>query len=144
MIQKDEADSKVKSGWIRAWMIFEVLAVKEDVTRKSLETLIGKLERDTRVRVYRNSYGEFKKVDNPIKGVECGYSLTCEVEMVAQNLDCLAQIVMEYGPSAIELLEPSKISMEIGEAQSMLNSVSHIMHQFAAAGMGGMVFVRGD
>lgn len=141
---KDEADNKVKSGWIRAWMMFEVLAIKEEVTRSSLDNLVSKLERDSRVSVYRKSFSEPKIVEKPIKGVESGCSLTCEIEMVSKNLDGLVQIVTEYGPSAIELLEPSKISMDLGEAQAILNSMSQVMHQFAAAGVGGIVFVKGD
>ena len=82
-------------------------------------------------------------MDKPMKNIDVGHSLTSEIELVSKNIDNLVQLVTEYGPSAIEILEPKKITLDAGEAQNILNSVSHIMHQFAAAGAGGMVLVRG-
>jgi hypothetical protein len=144
MMPKEECDEKVKGGWIRAWMMFEVLAVNEKTTKNSLEILLNKLEKDGRIKMYKKEFGELKTVEKPLPNVEMGYSLTCEVEIVSQSLDNLVQIVTEYGPSAIELLEPSKISVNAGEAQSILNSVSQMMHEFAAAGAGGIVFLKGE
>lgn len=144
MISKEESDEKVTEGWIRAWMMFEVLAVNEETTRKSLEYLVNRLEKDNRIKMYKKEFGELRRVEKPLPDIDSGYSLTCEVELVSKKFDNLAQTVIEYGPSAIELLEPSKINIDAGEAQSILNSISQIMHQFAAAGAGGIVFIKGE
>jgi hypothetical protein len=142
MLIKEEADEKVREGWLRASMIFEVLAINEKVTKESLETLINKLEKDSRIRMYKKGFGEMRKVEKPLPNIEFGYSLTCEIELISKKLDDLAQVVSEYGPSAIELLEPLKLSINAGEAQTILNLISSIMHDFAAAGAGGIVFMR--
>ena len=143
MIEREEADAKVKEGWIRAWLMFEVLAVNEKTTKNSLEGLLKRLDEDSRSKMYSQEFGEIKKVEKPLKNIEVAYSLTCEVELISKKFDNLAQIVTEFGPSAIEILEPKKFELDAGEAQSILNSISQIMHQFAAAGAGGMVLVRG-
>lgn len=143
MIEKGEADSKVKEGWIRAWLMFEVLAVNEQTSRNSLESLLKRLEEDTKSKMYKKEFGEMRKVEKPLRNIDVAFSLTCEVEVVSKKLDNLVQIVTEFGPSAIEILEPKKLELGAGEAQSILNSISQIMHNFAAAGAGGMVFVRG-
>jgi hypothetical protein len=93
--------------------------------------------------MYNKSFGSIKKVEKPMPNIEQGYSLTCEVELISKKFDNLVQIVIEYGPSAIELLEPSKIGFDVGEGQSILNSISRVIHDFAAAGMGGIVFIKG-
>ena len=144
MISKEEAGEKVKDGWIRSWMMFEVLAVNENTTKESLGILISKMEKDPRVKLYEKSFGALKAVEKPMPNIEKGHSLTCEIELVSQRFDDLIQIVMEYGPSAIEILEPKKIGMDAGEAQSILNTVSRMMHEFAAAGAGGIVFIKGE
>ena len=56
----------------------------------------------------------------------------------------VAEIVMEYGPSSIELLEPRILDLPISEAQGILNSLSRLVHQFAASGAGGLVFIATD
>ncbi|MFQ6020587.1 MAG: hypothetical protein ACE5J4_01025 [Candidatus Aenigmatarchaeota archaeon] len=143
MISKQEADEKVNQGWIRTWMMFEVLAVNEEVTRNSLESLMNKLENDERIKLYKKEFGKIDKVENPpFKDIETAYSLTCEIELISKRLDNLVQIVTEYGPSAIEIFEPKELKVEAGEAQSILNSIAQVMHQFAAAGAGGIVFIK--
>jgi len=143
MIEKEDADEKVEKGWIRAWMMFEVLAVNENTTKNSLESLINRLENDNRTRVYKKEFGEIKRVEKPMENVDVGYSLTSEVELISGKFDNLVQIVIEYGPAAIEILEPKKLDIDAGEAQAILNSISQMMHHFAAAGAGGIVFIRG-
>lgn len=142
MLIKQEADEKVREGWLRASMIFEVLAINEKTTKDSLEELINKIEKDNRIKLYKKEFGEIRKVEKPLPNIEFGYSLTCDIELISKKLDDLAQVVSEYGPSAIELLEPLKLNINAGEAQTILNLISSIMHEFAAAGAGGIVFLR--
>ena len=143
MISKEEADEKVKEGWLRSLMMFEVLAVNEKVTKESLESLMNRLDEDNMIKMYKKEFGEIKKVEKPMKNIEVGYSLTCEVELISRNFDNLVQVVMQYGPASIEILDPKKIGLDAGEAQGILNSISLLIHQFAAARAGGIVFVKG-
>jgi len=142
MITKEESDEIVKEGWLRAWMMFEVLAINEKTTKESLDNLMNKLEKDVRAKMYKKEFGEMKKVEKPLPNIDYGYSLTCEVEIISKKFDNLVQIVIEYGPSSIELLEPSKFNIDAGDAQAILNSISQMLHDFASAGAGGIVFLR--
>lgn len=144
MISEEEASRKVSEGWIRSWLVFEALGISETATKDALEVLTKKLENDDRVKMYKKCYGETGKVEKPMKGIEVGYSLTCEINLVSKNFDNLSQIAIEYGPSAVEILEPSSVTMKIGEAQCVLNSISNMMHRLAASGVGGIVFMKGD
>ena len=144
MITEEESNKKVSEGWIRSWAVFEALGISEDATKKALEVLTKKLESDDRVRMYKKCYGETSKVEKPIKGIDVGYSITCEVSLVSKNFDNLSQIAIEYGPSAVEIIEPNSVTLKIGEAQCVLNSISNMMHRLAASGAGGIVFMKGD
>ena len=144
MISEEEAGKKVGEGCIRAWIVFEALAITEAAAKEALEKLMDKLDKDDRVMLYKKAFGESKKVEKPMKGIDVGYWFTCEVNAISKNFDNLACIAMEYGPSAVEILEPEKITIKMGEAQCILNSISHMMHRLAAAGAGGIVFMKGD
>jgi hypothetical protein len=144
MITEEEASKKVGEGWIRSWVVFEALGINESATKDALEVLTKKLEDDARVRMYKKCFGGVNKVEKPIEGVEVGYSLTCEVNLVSKTFDNLSQIAIEYGPSAVEIIEPDCIKLKLGEAQSILNSISQMMHRLAASGVGGIVFMKGD
>ncbi|MDD5416389.1 MAG: hypothetical protein PHU12_00255 [Candidatus Aenigmarchaeota archaeon] len=139
MIDKNIADEKVESGWIRAWFAFEVLAGKESKAKSALTELMDKLDHDGRVKLYKKDFSEIKEIKKPIKDIEVGYSMACDIELIANRFEDLIKVVIEYGPSASEILEPANLEMKVGEAQGVLNTVSQMMHRFAAAGLGGIV-----
>lgn len=142
MIPEREAKEKVDQGWFKVWLMFEVLGIKEEASKSALESLVNKLDKDDRVKLYRKQFGDVLKVEKPLENIDEAFSLTCEVELISRKFDSLAQIVIEYGPSAIEIIEPTNFKMDAGEAQLVLNTISQTMHQFAAAGAGGVVFIR--
>jgi hypothetical protein len=144
MISEEEASQKVKDGWFRCWLIFEALAINENVVKDALESLIKRLDEDGRAEIYKKDFGDVKKIEKPIKNVDVGYSLTCEVSFVSKKFDNLAQIAIEYGPSAIEILEPSNFKLNSGEGQAILNSISQMMHRIAAGGAGGIVVMKNE
>lgn len=144
MIHEEEANKKVEEGCFRVWIVFEALAINENVARESLESLTNKLDRDERIKIYKKVFGESKRIEKPLKNIEVGYSVTCEIGLVSKNFDNLAQVVIEYGPSAIEIYEPEKFILKAGEAQSILNSIAFMMHTLAAAGAGGIVVMKGE
>lgn len=142
MIEKQQADEKVRSGWLRIWVGFEALAIKEETAVASLNELIEKLNSDERVKVYKKEFLPPQKVESPVKGFDYAFSQGAKVEFIVKNLDNLIDIVIEYGPSGLEILEPREIKLNTAEAQAVVNSVAAMMHRYAAAGLGGAILVR--
>jgi hypothetical protein len=142
MISEAEANEKVREGWIKSWMAFEVLAINEKTARESLEGLIDKLDKSENIELFKKEFGSVKRVDRPLRNVETGFSVTCDVEIVSKKLEYLVQTVIEFGPSAVEVLEPLSLNLKVGEAQNILNTISEMMHRFAAAGAGGILVLK--
>lgn len=142
MITPQEADEKVDYGYMRVIFIFEALAVSEDAVKSALEQLIEKMDNDEKCKLYKKSFSKTEKREKPLKNIETAYSITVEVEAIVKKFDDLMRLVIEYGPSAVEIVEPAKFEMSLGEAQDVLNIVSTMMHEFASAGIGGLVLVR--
>ncbi len=130
---------KIKSGWIKVWFAFDVVAVKEDVAKNAIDNHIRKLLDLDKVIGYKKSISEPIKVENPSKSIKVGYSSTAEIELLVKSVFDLVNIVIVYGPSAIEILEPDEVKINISDLQNMVNVVSGVMHQFAQAGVGGFV-----
>ncbi|MBL7206433.1 MAG: hypothetical protein ISS36_02440 [Candidatus Aenigmarchaeota archaeon] len=131
--------NKLKDGWVKVVAMIEVLAVTEETAKSSLEKHIEGLEKEKNVLLYRKDFQKIEKVEKPIQGIEVAYSNLVEVEFVAKNLDTLVKIVMNYAPSSIEIIEPEKLKIDMGEAQGVLNSIAEMVHKFAAAGLGGVI-----
>lgn len=130
---------KVKSGWLRAWMMIEVVAVTPKAAKEALEKHVDKLEKEQKSIMYKKKYHKSRKIKANFANVSEAYSLVVELEIVSQDFDHLFFIVLNYAPSSIEILEPEKYVMDAGEAQGILNSLSDILHRFAASRDGGIV-----
>jgi len=136
---KEIAKKRLKDGWIRSWMMIEVLASSENAAKIALENHIKKMEKEKNTIVYTKKFKEITKIEKPTPQIPVAYSNVVEVDILVKNLETLVIVVMTYAPSATEIIEPENLKIDIGEAQSILNSVADMMHKFAAAGLGGVV-----
>ena len=134
-----EIKNKLKNGWIKSNIMFELLAVNPENTKEALENHVNKMEKEGGILVCKKDLKEILETTSPFPEIPKAYSGVIEAEILTENLDKLMFIAMNYGPSSIELLEPSKLTIDIGEAQGILTSVYTMMHKFAAAGIGGIV-----
>jgi hypothetical protein len=136
---EDVAKKKVKDGWIRSWMMIEAMAINKDAVRTALEKHIKNLTGEKNIIILKKAEGEIKKVDAPFPNIKEAYSQVIELDVLTLNYDTLIYIVLNYGPSAVEILKPDKIVLNQGEAQGVLNSLAALVHRFAAMGGGGLM-----
>ncbi len=134
---------KRKEKWFEVWFSIEALAVKKDVVETALERHIEKMKKVKDILVHDVEFSETIKVEKPLKNVEEGYSQIAKVKFFAKDLSTLISVVLTYGPSAIEIIGPDKKEMKIDEVQNIVNVLAGIVHQFAAAGVGGIVITPG-
>ncbi len=143
MVSKDKTEEKVqkklREGWIKASMIIEALGVTKDAVKSALEMHIRKLKDEKKTVVCSTKFHGTREVEKPFPNVPKAYSMIVDIEIVSETYDQLVYIAMNYGPTSIEILEPEKIKMDMGEAQGILNSISDLVHRFAAQGIGGIV-----
>ncbi|MBU3904671.1 MAG: hypothetical protein KJ906_00785 [Nanoarchaeota archaeon] len=139
MIEKPIADEKVEHGWIRVWMAFELLAGSNAKATEHMENYLKKIDEDKRIYMYKKEISDVRKIENPLKDVSVGYSIASDIEFAIKSFDDIVQFIIQFGPSAIEILEPNKLELKVGEAQGILNTISQLMHKFAASGIGGIL-----
>jgi SepF-like predicted cell division protein (DUF552 family) len=137
--EQKKADKRLKDGWIKSTMIIEILAVNEETTDSALKAHIEKIEGEDHTMVIDTRFHEVREVPNPMPNIEKGYSKIVDVDVLTKDFDTLVRVVVSYGPSSVEILEPEKIRMDMGEAQGILNSLAEIIHKFAQAGLGGVM-----
>jgi hypothetical protein len=136
---KDEIKKKRKDGWIETWFSIEALGTNKEVVETSLNTHIEKLKKVKEAFVYEAKFSDIARVENPMKNVKEAYSQIVNVKLFIKNVFALINISMVYGPSSIEIIGPHNKSIDMSELQNIANSVAGIVHQFAAAGVGGIV-----
>ncbi len=139
IIMLDEVRARKKEGWIDAVFNIEAMAVNPEVAKKSLADHVAKIENVRELLVYEKSFSDVEEVKNPPKKVEKAYSQIVEIKMLVKNVTTLIHMVLLFGPSSIEIIGPKTLEIKIDELQSLANAIAGIMHQFAQAGIGGVV-----
>jgi hypothetical protein len=140
MAGKEELiEKRLKEGWIKTRMMIEVLAVSEDAAKSSLEKHVEKMEKEKKVVISAKDFHKIEKVENPLPNLPVGYSNIVSLEVLTENFETLINLIMNYAPSSAEILTPQNIKIDMGEAQGILNSLSGLLHKFAAHGLGGVL-----
>lgn len=112
---------KVGEGWIDARFIIEVQGNDKDFVNKAIRDLVGRMNNEDGVLIYEKNFDEVIEVD------KSWYSTNVELGLVAKNFETLARLAACYGPSAVEIIEPSKITLSAAEAQETLVSIAEIV-----------------
>ena len=71
------------------------------------------------------------EIDEAIESGEM-YSSSSETKILTEDLRALLAITIKYGPIGVEVIEPSKITLDQRRMQDILLDVSHASQQFAA------------
>ena len=121
---------------IRAWLAFDVVASSRDVAESSLRKHVSKMLSLPAVREVETKYHEPEETEFHGKKA---FSAAAETTVEISSFKDLVNIIMVYGPSAIEIMGPEKVELPLSDMQDICNVVSGMMHRFAAAGLGGLV-----
>ncbi len=138
-MEKDEINEKISKGWIKSRLWFEVMAVDKETTEKALKEHIEKVKKSKDTLILSEVYEPAQQVDNLRGDVKTAFSQAAKVEVMTKNIEVLLYVVIFFAPSAVEVLEPSKLTIGMETVQTIMNSVSDMIHRFAAQGAGGVV-----
>jgi hypothetical protein len=137
----EKGEKKLKVGWIKSWMMIEALAVSEDAVKSALEKHVKKMGLEQNVMISKKDFKNVERVEKPFpnSSIEEAYSGIVELEVLTSDFDRLVFLVMNYAPSALEILEPKKLSLDAGEAQGILNSLAELIHRFVGMTRGAIL-----
>ncbi|MCD6368063.1 MAG: hypothetical protein J7L45_03195 [Candidatus Aenigmarchaeota archaeon] len=127
-----EIKEKLEKGWIRCWSMIEVMAVGKDVTEEALKEHVKKIKKEKWIKIYKEKFEPAVETGNKIKDKDV-YTQVVELEFIVKGFKELVDFVILYGPSALEVLEPEKIEIKMGEAQETLNRIATVLHNLTTA-----------
>jgi ribosome-interacting GTPase 1 len=136
---EEQVRKRMKEGWIKTSMMVEAMAISKDAVESALKKHVERMEKEKCLLVYRKEFQETSEVEKPLPNIPKGFSQVVEIEALAENFDRLVYVVLNYAPSSIEILEPKRVDIDIGQAQGILNTIAIMIHRFAASGGGGMI-----
>ncbi len=112
---------------IRAILIIELMGRPAEYAKESLERHAGKLKKERGVEVFSISVSEPKKIEEAESEI---YTCFAEVELEAENFAKLFDLVFDFMPSSIEILEPENLRLNINEATNFINALAGRLHRY--------------
>lgn len=127
-MDKREIKSKIDKGWIRAHLIIEVLGKPADYLEEALSLAIDALDKSKKAEIIE------KKINKAVlvKNAKDVFTAFAEVEILVQEVSKLIEIIFDYMPSSIEIVEPSNLALKLEDANALLNDLATRLHQYDA------------
>ena len=108
-----KVDELLSKGWMKVWMIFEVQAADKAVCVSSLKKHVRDMGSLDSVEIVDESFADVDKIEAPEglkkRGVSALFAQVSEVTIMARDFEGLVNVVINYAPSAVEVMAPEKI-----------------------------------
>jgi hypothetical protein len=124
---KNNVKEKVEKGWIHSIIIIEILGRPADHVKKSMEALVDELGKVKGVEIAKKEIHEPKEIEKHNL-----FTTFAEVEILTENFKKLTDLIFEYMPSSIEIMEPQEAVMNINEANNLVNDLTARLHRYDA------------
>lgn len=111
---------------ITALMIVEVMGRPPEYLKEALDKHISQLNNRKDVKLVSSKISDTKKIDEE-KDL---YSSFAEVEVRVLGLGKLLDLVFEFMPSSIEIVDPENLELNCQEATMFLNDLSGRLHKY--------------
>lgn len=108
---------------IRIQAMIEVQAIEPNLLKKQLKDIEKKLRDEPDFTVYDVEHAD------PIKEGE-NFTGFIEINMSVKDFKTLVYLLFFYGPSAIEVIKPSKLEITAGDLQDGLIDMSNMIHGY--------------
>lgn len=127
-MDKREIKERVAKGWLRVALVIEVLGRPADYVEQSLNLAIDALEKDKKAELLEKKLHPAQQV----KDTQNVFSTFAEIEILVQDISRLIEIIFDYMPSSVEIIEPPNFSLKLEDANAVLNDLATKLHQYDA------------
>ena len=121
-----EIDEKIKKGNLRVKIVLEIAGFPKEHVEETMNLLLKKISEDKKINVINHNIHPSKLVDEESKV----WSSFLELEFLINKFTSLLGVIFDYLPSSVEIVEPLKISENIGDMNDLLNDLTAKLHEY--------------
>ena len=125
--QDIDASSIIREGGVLSRIFIEVQANDLEAAKKSLESAVfSKLKQEKESKILEIKIFDILKDD-----AEDFFSGVSEIKLVSNDFRTFINMIIRYGPSAIEIIEPEEIVLKSDEMHSLVADISEFTQMFS-------------
>jgi hypothetical protein len=111
---------------IRAIMIIEIAGRPPEHIKQALEKHTEQLKNLKDVRLISNKISKPKRLESEQEMYTC----FAEIEIETESFLRLTEIMFDFMPSSIEIIEPNEVKMNMQQATMFLNNLTGRLHRY--------------
>ena len=144
-ILEEEFDEEelLDKGYLKVWTLFEVQSNSRDATKGALKKHTSAIKKNYGINIIEENTTNIEEIEAgpefKARNINTLFSQVCEITFMINSYEKLTEMIIMYGPTAVEILAPEKITLDMREAQNSLVLIADMMHKFASQGIGGIV-----
>lgn len=127
-----EINEKIREGWIHAVLIIEIAGKPAEHVENTLKLLIDNFEKEKGIEMLGKELFKPKHVEIEQFKDKDIFSAFAEIEVLIKGLGRLLEIVFEYMPSSVEIMEPEEIRFGFNDANAFINDLAAKLHKYDA------------
>jgi len=121
-------DEKVKEGGILANLYIEVQGNNKEVAEKALKIMVyDRLLKEPNIYVLEVKFYDIRKYAKSEH-----FSGVVEVKLLAKDFRWFLSAIMRYAPSAIEIIEPDKVTLSLDEMHAIVADVAEMTQYYSS------------
>lgn len=145
-MSSDDFHDLEEKGWIKVWLLFDTQAIDKRSLQELLKALAERIKATEAVKLVEENFSDVKKVDAvdqyQARGIKKAFSQVYECVYLVKDFETLVHLVINFGPSSLEILGPNNIKLDGRQMQNVLITIAEMMHRFALAGRGGVMITK--
>ncbi len=113
-------------------MIVEIMGQPAGHVREKIEEHMGFLDKRKEIKVLSKNFSEPAEIQSQKEGEKSTGLFTCfsEVEFECDTLKEVADVVFDFMPSSVEIVEPAQVIFESHDATDLLNNLTGRIHRY--------------
>ncbi len=115
-------------GKLHVMIIIEILGRPANFVEQALSFVVSGLEKEQNIEIIGKQIHKPKEVE---KGKIKLFSAFAEIEIIAENMKKVVELIFDYMPSSVEIMG-GNITIDITEANTLLNDLTARLHKYDA------------
>ena len=111
---------------VTAILIIEMLGRPKEHAAEAIREYISRFDAIKHVTIHKKEFSEPKLVDESLEMYAC----FCEIELSCETFLQLVNVVFDFMPSSVEVVDPARLSFESNAATEILNSLVGRLHRY--------------
>ena len=118
-----EITDRLKKGWIRAIIVFELVGKPQAHIEQTIRGYIDTIRRDERIAFLNEEYAESEEHEDGM------FSTFCETELLIDGLETVTWLSINFSPASVEILEPPELRIKDTELTNWYNDLISKLHE---------------